>query len=175
MTIDASLFRASGAARRRSSPQPMVSATARRCLAVLSLACCAEATCDKTCVGLAFSGDHANSGQPVCGHEGCPPTAPYIGLETYGCSDQPDSWGGDCCNQDTCDDAGVAPPGGGAGGDCSDNVGPERCDAMLGTGLFSCATEFCAGGEWASPASLMLCGRPSVRGPRHVCSVGARR
>jgi hypothetical protein len=54
--------------------------------------------------GDGLQAEHAqHAGLPVCGHEGCGKSAPFVGLSSFGCSDQPESWGGDCCNQDTCD------------------------------------------------------------------------
>jgi hypothetical protein len=65
-------------------------------------------SCDVSCIGVTFNdqlqAEHAeHAAMPVCGHEGCGKSAPFVGLSSFGCSDQPESWGGDCCNQDTCD------------------------------------------------------------------------
>lgn len=115
----------------------------------------AGAGCDVSCIGMVFGGlnaEHAeHAGLPVCGHEGCGRSAPYVGLASYGCAPDVGSWGGDCCNQNTCDgvsdaDAAVAvaalppppPPPPGYGGDSCD----VTCDGVLfSTGLSGAAAE----------------------------------
>ena len=70
------------------------------------------AGCDVTCVGLSFSGGSA-AGQSVCTANACDPGVPYVGLSTFGCSGNADSWEGDCCNVATC-----APPSPPSSGSC---------------------------------------------------------
>jgi hypothetical protein len=65
------------------------------------------ADCDITCVGLKFSASIVE-GQDVCSAAGCGSGAPFVGLSSFGCSGSSNSWGGDCCNVQTC--AGAPPP-----------------------------------------------------------------
>jgi hypothetical protein len=58
-------------------------------------------SCDVTCVGKVFTAGSRN-GDAVCGHEVCGTTSPFVGLDTFGCSDQSVFWGGVCCNTNTC-------------------------------------------------------------------------
>ena len=57
--------------------------------------------CDVPCQGLTFLGG-PHKGQPVCGNEGCGLSAPYVGLENFGCSSNKHAWGGKCCTQNSC-------------------------------------------------------------------------
>ena len=58
-------------------------------------------SCDVTCVGRSFTAGN-RKGEAVCLHELCGSTVPYVGLDTFGCSDQSVFWGGHCCNVQTC-------------------------------------------------------------------------
>ena len=95
----------------------------------------AGADCDVTCIGVTFSSDlqaeHAqHAGLPVCGHEGCGESAPFIGLQNFGCSAETDSWDGNCCNQDTCD--GVTQPGQHLSPPSPPGSAPVVCGGMSG-------------------------------------------
>jgi hypothetical protein len=81
--------------------------TRRMLLAVAASApfSAASASCDVTCEGLTFLGG-PHVGQAVCGHEGCGTSAPFVGLESFGCSSNSHAWKGNCCNQDTCPNGG---------------------------------------------------------------------
>ena len=61
----------------------------------------ASASCDVTCVGKTFTAG-SRAGDLVCSHELCGATVPFVGLDTFGCSDQKVFWGGSCCNVHTC-------------------------------------------------------------------------
>lgn len=61
------------------------------------------------------------------GHESCGHSAPYIGLESYGCSDQTDAWNGACCNQDTCPSESAGGGDAGSGGAIPCGGGEGQC------------------------------------------------
>ena len=115
--------------------------------------CCADAVitanngmastghdCDVSCQGLSFTMDSPRkAGMQVCGAsadstsgEECGFSAPYVGLATFGCSDDVNFWGGNCCNQNSCD-------GGGAHctkADCSmDDIAAECGDFVRRNGM----------------------------------------
>ena len=60
-------------------------------------------SCDVTCVGLVFTASIAE-GRDVCEAAGCGSGAPFVGISTFGCSADVNSWGGDCCNVNLCSD-----------------------------------------------------------------------
>ena len=61
----------------------------------------ASGSCEVTCVGRTFTAG-SRKGQAVCSHELCGAMVPYVGLDTFGCSDQSVFWGGHCCNIQSC-------------------------------------------------------------------------
>eukprot|EP01051_Picozoa_sp_SAG22_P006118 SAG22_NODE_389_length_11276_cov_12.397244_6_plen_1512_part_00 len=67
------------------------------------------ADCDVTCVGLVFT-TSVVQGEDVCAAAGCGAAAPFVGLSSFGCSGAANSWGGDCCNVNTCVGAPAPPP-----------------------------------------------------------------
>ena len=65
-----------------------------------------------SCYGKVFTVAHKN-GEAVCGNNGCGSGAPYVGLNTFGCSGNVHAWGGKCCDRNNCDPPGTpAPPAG---------------------------------------------------------------
>lgn len=61
-----------------------------------------DVSCMVSCVDKFFtSGDR--QGEPVCGFELCDKATPFIGLDTFGCSEDKYAWAGNCCNTNTCD------------------------------------------------------------------------
>ena len=68
---------------------------------------CDRDNCDVSCDGLIFAtGVTQASGQTVCGNAGCGSAAPYVGLNNFGCSGAAISWGGNCCDANTCSGSG---------------------------------------------------------------------
>ena len=90
-------------------PPPMMRATtvAAATLQLLGLLARGNATCDVSCLSSVFgnrlpSAHVQHNGMPVCGNEGCGDSAPYVGLEDFGCSADETAFGGRCCNTATC-------------------------------------------------------------------------
>ena len=112
----------------------------------------ARADCSVSCAGKMFSGG-PHQGQSVCASEGCGSGAPYVGLATFGCTDDVNGWNGQCCDQGTCSGAGTAnggqytppppPSGAHAGGSCSVPCAGKTFSGGPQRGREVCATEGC--------------------------------
>ena len=61
-----------------------------------------DVSCMVSCVDKFFTSG-SRKGEPVCGFELCSKSTPFIGLDTFGCSDDKYAWAGSCCNTNTCD------------------------------------------------------------------------
>ena len=58
-------------------------------------------SCDVSCVDKTFTAG-SREGESVCGYDQCGSATPFVGLDTFGCSNQVVFWGGNCCNVNTC-------------------------------------------------------------------------
>ena len=58
-------------------------------------------SCDVSCVDKTFTAG-SREGESVCAFDQCGSATPFVGLDTFGCSNQVVFWGGNCCNVNTC-------------------------------------------------------------------------
>ena len=99
--------------------------------------------CDVTCVGLTFTAS-GQEGQDVCTAAQCGSGAPYVGLSTFGCSGDVNSWNGNCCNVNLCDSSAAPGPPASPPGPPDDN-----CDVTMDLAIGSVATASSGDGSLA--------------------------
>jgi hypothetical protein len=59
--------------------------------------------CSVSCFGKTFTGG-PQQGNDVCSTNGCGSVHSYVGLDSFGCTDNVNGWGGNCCDRNNCAD-----------------------------------------------------------------------